>query len=70
MTSNQFSGLSVMMRTPPHPGARLVLVDGLSVKEASVMSGMREPAIRQAVARYLNMLDLARVVVLGHLASR
>ena len=62
ITANQFSALCLLTRGN-HPGARLVLVDGLSTVDAAAKCGLRYPAVQQAVARYRRALLIAHEAV-------
>lgn len=54
MTPKQFDAVAKLLRSrdPAKMAARLVLVDGLTRKDAIELSGVSGPAITQAVKRY------------------
>lgn len=66
MTADQFAALAHLARlqqSPSREAARLVLVDGLTVKDAAAHVGISVPGANQAVLRCRRALELARDAV-------
>lgn len=54
LNPKQFETLAVLLRStdPSKEAARLVLVEGKSVKDAVAATGVLQPAVSRSVARY------------------
>lgn len=60
LTLAQFEVIAKLLRSkePAATAAKLVLVDGLAVKDVVLKTGMSQPSVSQAAKRYRDAHDL------------